>query len=119
MDDILPGVCTPLFIYLVFSLMGILSVMLKGGGMSGMVSFLIFVLMAFATLFINIFCAHGFASVAWIGCIVALGITMFAVMDKHFGNVDILGYVAGMVVWIIDNVRKVYSAFQYVTAKRK
>ena len=118
MDEIVPGVCYPLFLYLVISLSGILGIMLEGGENSGLMSFFVFVIMIFSTLFINMFCFHDWGSIAWIGSLISLGLTLFIVNDPSFGNVNIIGYIASMVAWVVDKLSQVYAAFQYVTAKR-
>ena len=117
MDEILPGVCYPLFIYLVISLSGILGIMLQGGENSGLMSFFVFAIMIFSTLFINMFCFYDWQSIAWTGSLISLGLTLFIVNDPHFGNVNIIGYIASIVAWTVDKFSEIYTTIQYVTAK--
>lgn len=117
MDEIIPGVCYPVFVYLVFSLLGVLGILLQGGRNSGLMSFVVFVIMCFSTLLTNMLCIHSWISTAWASCMITLIITLFVVNDPNFGNVNIMGYVASVVGQIVDNFRKIYRAFKYITAK--
>lgn len=117
MDEIFPGVCYPLFIYLVISLSGILGIMLQGGENSGLISFLVFVIMGFSVLFINMFCFHDWSTMSWIGSLISLALTLFIINDKNFGNVNMIGYIGSGVAWIIDTFSKIYKAFKYITTK--
>ena len=117
MDEIVPGVCYPVFIYLVISLSGILGILLQGGENSGLMSFIVFMIMCFSTLLINMLCIHSWGSAAWTSSIVTLMITLFVVNDPNFGNVNIMGFIASLVGRIVDKIRNIYRAFKYVTAK--
>ncbi len=117
MDEIISGLCYPLFIYLVLSLAGILGILLQGGENSGLISFLIFVMTCFSTLLINMMCIHDWSSAAWISTIASIVATLFLVNDPRFGNVDIMGYIASIESSVIDYYEKVYEAFNYITAK--
>lgn len=117
MDEIIPGVCYPVFIYLVISLSGILGILLQGGENSGLMSFIVFVIMCFSTLLTNMLCIHSWGSAAWLSSIITLIITLFVVNDPSFGNVNIMGFVASLVGGIGDKIRKLYRAFKYITAK--
>ena len=117
MNEIIPGVCYPVFIYLVFSLSGVLGILLQGGDNSGLMSFIVFVLMCFSTLLINMLCIHSWVSSAWSTSIITLVITLFIVNDPNFGNVNIMGFIGSLVGRIVDNYRKLRRAFKYITAK--
>ena len=117
MDEIIPGVCYPVFVYLVIALSGILGILLKGGRDSGLMSFVVFVIMCFSTLLTNMLCIHSWISAAWTSCITTIIITLFVVNDPNFGDVNIMGFIASVVGQIVDSFRKFYRAFKYVTAK--
>ncbi len=117
MDEVISGLCYPLFIYLVLSLVGILGILLQGGENSGLMSFLVFVVTCFATLLINMMCIHDWSSAAWISAIVSIGGTLFMINDPRFGNVNIMGYIASIAGGLVDYFMKVYDAFKYITAK--
>ena len=117
MNEVFSGLCYPLFIYLIVSLSGILGILLQGGKNSGLISFFIFIIICFSTLLINMLCSHDWASAAWISTIISTGTTLFIVNDSRFGNVNIMSYVASVESNIIDYSKKVYNAFQHITAK--
>ena len=116
MDEIISGICYPLFFYLVFSLMGLLAVMLKQGKNSSMISFLIFISIMFSTLFINIFCYHNWESLSWISFFICSSLTFFLIIDNHFGNVNILGFIASLINMIYKKFIIIYNAFAYITS---
>lgn len=117
MDEIIPGVCYPVFIYLVISLSGILGILLQGGENSGLMSFIVFVIVCFSTLLINMLCIHSWGYAAWLSSIVTIIITLFVVNDPSFGDVNIMGFIASLVGRTSDNIRRLYRTFKYVTAK--
>ena len=117
MDEVISGLCYPLFIYLVLSLVGILGILLQGGENSGLMSFLVFAMTCFATLLINIMCIHDWSSAAWVSTIVSIGVTLFMINNPRFGNVDIMGYIASIESVLVDYFMKIYDAFKYITAK--
>ena len=117
MDEVIPGLCYPLFIYLIFSLVGILGILLQGGENSGLMSFLVFVMKCFYTLLINMMCIHDWSSVAWTSSIILVGCTLFLINDPRLGNVNMLGYITALIGGATDYINKVYKAFRYVTAK--
>ena len=117
MDEIIPGLCYPLFMYLVISLSGILGILLQGGKNSGLMSFIVFIIMCFSSLLINMLCIHSWVSASWTSSIVTLVITLFVVNDPSFGNVNIMGFIASLVGRIGDNIQKLYRAFKYITTK--
>ena len=117
MDEVISGLCYPLFIYLILSLVGILGILLQGGKNSGLMSFLVFVMTCFSTLLINMMCIHDWSSAAWTSSVILIGCTLFLINDPRLGNVNILGYITSLIGGMTDYMKKVYEAFSYVTAK--
>ena len=118
MDDVIPGVCYPLFMYLIVSLSGILGIMLRGGKNAGMVTFLVFAVTVFASLALNMTCFHGWAVMSWVISFAFLALTSFLISDERIGGVDMVGYVGSVVAWIVAKAAAVYRGFRYITASK-
>jgi len=118
MDDVIPGVCYPLFVYLLVSLSGILGIMLRGGRNAGLVTFLVFAATVFAALSLNMACFHGWAVMSWVASFAFLALTYFLISDERIGGVDMVGYAGSVVAWGVAKAKAAYRGFRYVTSSR-
>lgn len=117
MYNIISGVCLPLFIYLTISLSGLLAVLFKGDENSGLVSFLIFMILCLSTLFINVFCYHDWYIMSWVSSIFTTSITLFVINAPYLGNIDIISYIGSFITKIVSKFKKIKDAINFITSK--
>lgn len=113
MSEIVPGVCTPVFIYLLFSFSALFLVLINADNRdAGMMGFLIFATMALFTSLMSIVCNMGFVYVSWLICGGSLFATAFLVNSPFVGKVDLLAGAGEVVKVTVDLIWEVYDAIK-------
>ena len=116
MSEVIPGVCAPVFTYLLLSFIGLFLVMINGANKdAGMMGFLIFVVIALLTSIMSIVCNMGFSYVSWAICMGSIGVTGFLIDNKYIGKVDLVEGAGLLVRKVAGSVIDIYHAIKSVT----
>jgi hypothetical protein len=116
MGEVIPGVCTPVFVYILLSFSGLFLVLINGANKdAGMMGFLIFMVIGLFTTMMSIVCNMGFTYVSWMICMGALGVTGFLIDNKFIGKVDLVEGAGLAVRMVVGSIIDIYNLIKSVS----
>ena len=116
MSEVIPGLCTPVFLYLLLSFTGLFLVLINADNKdAGMMGFLIFTVIGLLTSIMTIVCNMGFIYIAWTICLGALGVTGFLINSPYVGKVDLVEGAGQIIVRVVGSLKDLYDIIKSAT----
>jgi len=107
--DIIPGVCYPVFYYLLFSFISLFLVMINSDNKDAiMMGFFIFMIIVILAALIASLCNLGLFFFSWMVCLLSLLFTGYLVNNNYIGKIDLLKWIGDLIIYITNLLKTMY-----------
>ena len=115
MQEIIPGLCYPELVFLLFSMSGVLLVLLNSTNRdANLMGFFIFIIISMFSVFISGLCHINYVSLSWTVLVAGLFSVGYLVNNKYIGKIDLMEFFGMMISNIYTITKNIFNSLNKI-----